>query len=96
MAVEADAVIIGTLRAQMHPEQGDLVRALQATRKPVIVLGLDTPYDPMAFPEEGTSGPLQLPPRLPGGGGQGRGRENSPFRAPSRHHPGYVSPGPRA
>lgn len=54
MAVEADAVIIGTLRAQMHPEQGDLVRALQATRKPVIVLGLDTPYDPMAFPEEGT------------------------------------------
>jgi beta-N-acetylhexosaminidase len=54
MAVESDAVIIGTFRAQMHPEQGDLVRALRATRKPVIVLGLDTPYDPMSFPEDGT------------------------------------------
>jgi beta-N-acetylhexosaminidase len=54
MAVEADAVVLGTFRAQMHPEQGDLVRALRATRKPVIVLGLDTPYDPMAFPEGGT------------------------------------------
>lgn len=54
LAVKADAVVVGTFRAQMHPEQGDLVRALRATRKPVIVLGLDTPYDPMAFPEGGT------------------------------------------
>lgn len=49
-AADVDAVVIGTSQAQLHEEQAQLVNSLEATGTPVIVLGLDTPYDLTAIP----------------------------------------------
>ncbi|OYD09010.1 beta-N-acetylhexosaminidase [Paludifilum halophilum] len=53
-AARADAIVIGTSQAGKHPSQADLVQELEATGKPVIVLGLDTPYDLLSFPRVST------------------------------------------
>ena len=43
-------VIVGTISAEKHLEQAELVRALQARGKRVIAVALRTPYDLMVYP----------------------------------------------
>jgi beta-N-acetylhexosaminidase len=53
-AREADAVIVGLTGAEMHPQQAELVRQLEETGKPIVVLGLNTPYDVAVLPRNTT------------------------------------------
>lgn len=53
-ATAVDGVIVGTSQAENHPGQRQLVQALSARGIPVIVLGLDTPYEVSAFPKNVT------------------------------------------
>ncbi|SFS44181.1 beta-N-acetylhexosaminidase [Marininema halotolerans] len=46
-----DAIILGAFQWKGHPDRVQLAQALQETGKPVIVVGMDTPYDLMAMPE---------------------------------------------
>lgn len=49
-----DGVIVGTSRAEIHSGQRRLVQALSERGIPVIVLGLDTPYEVSVFPGDVT------------------------------------------
>lgn len=51
---DADRVVVGVLLAEQSPPQQDLVRAILATGKPVILVGLGLPSDLALFPEAGT------------------------------------------
>ncbi|MDU0202814.1 beta-N-acetylhexosaminidase [Paenibacillus sp. MAH-36] len=53
-AEEAEQIVIGTYNARFHPAQVELVRALQALGKPVIVVALRVPYDLLELPEVST------------------------------------------
>jgi beta-N-acetylhexosaminidase len=53
-AAEHDLLIVGTIDASFEPGQADLVRALLATRRPVITVALRTPWDLAAYPQAGT------------------------------------------
>lgn len=48
---QADAVIVGTSRLQSDSEQAELIRQLKTRQKPVIVVGMDAPYDVQVLPE---------------------------------------------
>ncbi len=54
VARESDVVIVATRNANLHPEQGRLVRELLALGKPTAILALRNPYDLMAFPQAPT------------------------------------------
>jgi len=47
---DCNVVIIGTLNAQLSPQQVSLVRALHDSPVPLVVVSLRTPYDLTAFP----------------------------------------------
>ena len=49
-----DAIVAGTISATAGSGQADLVRALLATRRPVVTVALRTPWDLAAYPEAGT------------------------------------------
>jgi beta-N-acetylhexosaminidase len=49
---KADAVIVAVSQSQLHKGQQKAVRGIYSTRKPVVVLGLDTPYDVLGLPKE--------------------------------------------
>lgn len=51
---EADALVIGTRSATLHPAQVEAVQRLLAVGKPTTIIGLRTPYDLAAFPEAPT------------------------------------------
>jgi beta-N-acetylhexosaminidase len=53
-AEEAEQIVIGTYNARFHPAQVELVRALQALGKPVVVVALRVPYDLLELPEVST------------------------------------------
>jgi beta-N-acetylhexosaminidase len=53
-AREADAVIVGLTGAVLHPQQAALVHQLEETGKPVVALGLNTPYDVAVLPRKTT------------------------------------------
>lgn len=53
-AEEAEQIVIGTYNARFHPAQVELVRALQALGKPLIVVALRVPYDLLELPEVST------------------------------------------
>lgn len=53
-ATAVDGVVVGTSRAETHSGQRRLVQALSERRIPVIVLGLDTPYEVSVFPRDVT------------------------------------------
>ncbi|MBN2908959.1 beta-N-acetylhexosaminidase [Polycladomyces sp. WAk] len=53
-AKDADAVVVGLTGAVLHPQQAELVRQLEGTGKPVIALGLNTPYDVAKLPRNTT------------------------------------------
>lgn len=48
---QTSAVIVGTIQAESHPEQADLVNTLLQRGQTVIAAALRTPYDLIAFPE---------------------------------------------
>jgi len=45
------AVLVGTMNAQLSPQQAQLVRALHQRSVPLVVVSLRTPYDLSAFPD---------------------------------------------
>ncbi|MDR6227433.1 beta-N-acetylhexosaminidase [Desmospora profundinema] len=47
-----DTVVVALSQAQMRPEQQELVTGLRHTGKPVIAVGLDTPYDVSVLPAD--------------------------------------------
>ncbi|SDX47318.1 beta-N-acetylhexosaminidase [Marininema mesophilum] len=49
-AKEMDAIILGAYQWKTHPDRARLAQAFEKTGKPVVVVGLDTPYDLMAAP----------------------------------------------
>ncbi|MFC4546478.1 beta-N-acetylhexosaminidase [Paenactinomyces guangxiensis] len=53
-AEQMDAVVVGVSRLKSGSAQAELISRLQAGNKPVIIVGLDTPYDPNALPKEST------------------------------------------
>jgi beta-N-acetylhexosaminidase len=53
-ARQADLVIVGTINAYDQPGQSELVNALCALQKPLIVVALRMPYDLAVFPRVGT------------------------------------------
>jgi beta-N-acetylhexosaminidase len=53
-ARNADVIVLATYDLVLDPDQQALVRALAATGKPVIGVGLRGPYDAAAAPEVGT------------------------------------------
>lgn len=53
-AEEAEQIVIGTYNARFHPTQVELVRALHALGKPVVVVALRVPYDLLELPEVST------------------------------------------
>ncbi len=54
VAGESDVIIVATRNADLHPEQGRLVRELLALGKPTAIMALRNPYDLMAFPQAPT------------------------------------------
>ncbi len=48
---QADLVIVGTIQAEHHPVQAELVKALMQRDQKLVVAALRTPYDITAFPE---------------------------------------------
>ncbi|MEW6233673.1 MAG: glycoside hydrolase family 3 C-terminal domain-containing protein, partial [Chloroflexota bacterium] len=54
IARESDVIIIATRNADLHPEQGRLVREILALGKPTAIMALRNPYDLMAFPQAPT------------------------------------------
>jgi beta-N-acetylhexosaminidase len=44
-------VVVGTYDARYHPKQQELVRALSATDVDLIVVGIQSPYDLLCYPE---------------------------------------------
>lgn len=53
-AEDAEQIVIGTYNARFHPAQVELVRALQALGKPLVVVALRVPYDLLELPEVST------------------------------------------
>lgn len=53
-AQQAEQIVIGTYNARFHPAQVELVRALQALGKPLVVVALRVPYDLLEMPEVST------------------------------------------
>ncbi|MBP1966278.1 beta-N-acetylhexosaminidase [Paenibacillus aceris] len=53
-AEEAEQIVIGTYNARFHTAQVELVRALQALGKPLVVVALRVPYDLLELPEVST------------------------------------------
>jgi beta-N-acetylhexosaminidase len=47
-------IIVATRNANLHPEQGRLVREFLALGRPTAILALRNPYDLMAFPQAPT------------------------------------------
>lgn len=50
-ASSTDIIIVGSFHAYFSPEITALVKALKATGKPVVVIGMTVPYDLEKFPE---------------------------------------------
>ncbi len=53
-AKKADVVVVGASRIKPDSAQAELVRRMESIRKPVVVVGMDTPYDLNALPKETT------------------------------------------
>ncbi len=53
-AQRADRVIVGTISAEVQPEQAALVRALTATGTPSVTVAMRTPWDLAHYPEART------------------------------------------
>ncbi|MBE3561616.1 MAG: glycoside hydrolase family 3 C-terminal domain-containing protein [Ktedonobacteraceae bacterium] len=51
VATESDAIIVVTVNAYLHQEQGAMVRRLQETGRLLIVVAAYDPYDLLAFPQ---------------------------------------------
>lgn len=49
-----EQIVVGTYNARFHPAQVELVRALQAIGKPLVVVGLRVPYDLLELSEVST------------------------------------------
>ena len=50
----AEQIVIGTYNARFHPAQVELVRALLALGKPLVVVALRVPYDLLELPDIST------------------------------------------
>jgi beta-N-acetylhexosaminidase len=54
MAGDVDVVVVGTCNAILYARQIELVRALKATGKTIVVVAMESPYDIVEFPEIAT------------------------------------------
>ncbi|SEC11580.1 beta-N-acetylhexosaminidase [Paenibacillus sp. GP183] len=53
-AQQAEQIVIGTYNARFHPAQVELVHALKALGKPLVVVALRVPYDLLEMPDVST------------------------------------------
>ncbi|RTE03557.1 beta-N-acetylhexosaminidase [Paenibacillus whitsoniae] len=54
-AADVAQIVIGTYNARFHAPQGELLRALQALGKPLIVVALRVPYDLLELPADAST-----------------------------------------
>lgn len=54
-AADVAQIVIGTYNARFHAPQGELLRALQALGKPLVVVALRVPYDLLELPADAST-----------------------------------------